>query len=424
MHRTPLTGNVDLSHVIDRPPQASGQAYFDVPKSDAAIAADNRQMMQLFAKATEQYLTFDSMASDDAASAEARRNQLDRIESIRRADVFSTLSDSRAIDVVTIFAKGHYATAIATQWASTAGTKDWANFMEMLYKLFYSTLYQPSLEAVKCLKMGPAETLQAYSTRCAAAIRRYCATIHKDPANLPDETRLEILKWVLAGLPKAVASIIHGLREQKWIQETKDNTLKPLQMLEELGTIDELMRFNKEVRHHRANIHMPAGRHAGLAGGNNGREPRGQINAIYNDDSDSSDEDPNSGAAGGACACSGGNSGEEEECLFMLDASRPASSYPIEFTSVFLAGEDRFAAPEEVTRPAGRVCFSCGNGDHLSNKCPSYNSNLPHATPEQRARLMRNAGARSRLVFSNHGVEGKNIPKSGNKVGRSTKGSQ
>jgi hypothetical protein len=142
-YRTPLTGNVDLSHVIDPPPQAFGQA-FDAPKSDAAIAADNRQMMQLFAKATEQYLTFDSMASDDAASAEARRNQLDRIESIRRADIFATLSDSRAIDAVTIFAKGHYATAISTQWASTAGTKDWANFMEMLYKLFYSTLCEPA----------------------------------------------------------------------------------------------------------------------------------------------------------------------------------------------------------------------------------------------------------------------------------------
>ena len=89
----------------------------------------------------------------------------------------------------------------------------------------------------------------------------------------------------------------------------------------------------------------------------------------------------------------------------------------------FPGRRNRFAAPEDVVKPPAKVCFSCGKGDHLSNKCPSYDSNLPFATPEQRSRFGRNKHARSRLVFSNHGVEEKNISKSGAKVGRSVKGS-
>jgi hypothetical protein len=186
--------------------------------------------------------------------------------------------------------------------------------------------------------MDSTETMQAYSTRCAAAVRRYCQTIRKDPGFLPDELRLDILKWVLAGLPKSVASVINGLREHRWIEETQKNTLPPLRMLEELGTIDELMRFIQEVKTHRTNIHGPAARPAGHAG----REARGHIHALF--DSESDEEVPEEEV-------------EEEECLFALDASRPASSYYEDFTCIFLAGENRFAAPEDAVKPSAKVVF-------------------------------------------------------------------
>ncbi len=148
-----------------------------------------------------------------------------------------------------------------------------------------------------------------------------------------------------------------------------------------------------------------------------GREPRDHIHSVFRD-ADSLDE-PDDGNTEGRDSAEG-----DEACMFMLDTSSPASTYAEEFTYIFLAGDNRFAIPEEAVKPAGKICWSCGSTDHLSNKCLNYNASLPHASAEQKARFSRNINARSRLVFSNHGVDGKNISKSGNKVGRSSKGSQ
>jgi hypothetical protein len=183
----PLTPSVNLSRVL--------QPQLHDPDTRIDVGTEHR-LMQMFERSIAPYTTFDHMASNDIVASEERRSQLDRIESIRRTDIFSPWPDRRAIDTVLVSAKGKYATSITSQWSSTAGARDWATFMEMLYKLFYSTLYQPSLEAVKCLKMDSTEMLQVYSTRCAAAVRRYCQTIRKDPSYLPDELRLDILKWL------------------------------------------------------------------------------------------------------------------------------------------------------------------------------------------------------------------------------------
>jgi hypothetical protein len=408
--------NLNVGKVLP-PLQGPGSTY--TIRDDAVLIGDdgthityNSKILGAFKHAVKTFIVFDGMATKDADMSADRRRSLERLSLIRQRPTYKILLDAVVIDCVITNATGRCANAIGEHWDCHGATRDWSNFMELLYKLYYSPLYQPSRAAMNSIKMDQHDSLGTYATRGAVTFRRYCSQLSIEPENLAHDTRLEVLKWVLGGLNAKGKAMAGMTRVQNWMIRVPSGELSILDLFAEIGSIDEVRRFNEEVAAHSALVHGTAP-----------SEQRRRVNNL-NADGGADWEADVEDAKDADGSSDSGNEGDDGTCLFLMDSSEPASSYDTAYTHIYMAGTDRFVAPEETVQPQPKICWSCGKADHLSVKCPTYNSNLPHMSPDQRSRFARNVHQRSRLVFSDHGVAAKNIPKSGAKISRTGRGSQ
>jgi hypothetical protein len=256
------------------------------------------------------------------------------------------------------------------------------------------------------LSMDQKDSLGTYATRGALTFRRYCAQLKVEPHMVAPDMRLDILKWILGGLTARAKKIVGPMRTQDWMIRIARGQLSILDLFSEISSIDEVARYHEEIDAHHATVHTQQ------------PEQRRRVNTIEArqegcDSEDDMDDDHFTGQD------------DDGPSIFLLGNPPAASDFPQSYTHVYLAGEKRFAAPEDVVKPAARICWSCGAADHISTACPTYHQDLPHASVEQKNRLSRNPHNRNRLVFSNHGVSGNGILKSAAKTDRrSNKGSQ
>lgn len=94
----------------------------------------NTRLLAAFKASVLPCIDFESLATPQSVPNEDRRRMLERLAMIRRSGMYAHIPDAVAIDCIVVSATGICANAVGEHWDTHVGARDWASFVELLYK--------------------------------------------------------------------------------------------------------------------------------------------------------------------------------------------------------------------------------------------------------------------------------------------------